>query len=112
MSDFIDWTAEVEEITKDGKLSIIYRCGGYPSDPVGITVKIPEDLIVTPVWVREQMEINAEGACVFWEDLDREKVMAPKRRAIQDLVENVRIAGQTDKRRGPPPLEEVNVLDV
>jgi hypothetical protein len=103
MEDFIDWTAEVEEITPDGKLSIIYRCGKYPSDAVGITVKIPEDLFVTTEWIREQMENNAEAACTFWDELDREAVMRGKRRAIMDVARSVKIAGQTDRTRPTPP---------
>lgn len=95
MKDFIDWTAEVEEITPDGKLSIIYRSGAHEGDPVGITVKIPEDLFVTKEWVAEQMELNAPGACQFWSELDHQKVMKNKRRAITQAVGKVRRAGQT-----------------
>jgi hypothetical protein len=104
MEDFIDWTAEVEEITPAGKLSIIYRSGKYPSDAVGVTVKIPEDLFVTREWIVEQMENNAESACSFWDELDREALMRGKRRAIMDVAAAVKIAGQT--QRGPQEVPD------
>lgn len=96
-ADFVDWTAEVEEVTASGKLSIIYRCGEYPEDPVGVTVRIPPELEVTTEWVRERMEANAMAAITFWEELDNEELMRGRRTEIQDLVGSVRVAGQTSR---------------